>query len=742
MNYRPFIVPFLALIFMATLWSCSVSHIIPNNQYLLERVEVKSDDDALDGTTLQSYVRQRANSRWFSIFKVPLHTYALAGQDTTRWLNRTLRNMGEAPVLFDTLQARLSVDDLTRAMQNMGYMHARTTLITRRHGKRVTALYKLHPGEPYRISSVKYDIADSTIARILQQHDAALPKEANGPLQAGSRFSVDRLEQERRRITRVLLDSGYFRFHKDFIQYSADSARNSQDIRITLRLLPWRTADDTTLTNHPRYVMRNVVYRSAEGDTLPLRQSVLDHATALRSGQYFSTTNLQKTYNNFARLQAVRYTGITFTPQDPQGALDCQIELTTNKPHTIAFQPEGTNTAGDLGAAASLTYTNRNLFRGSEMLSVELRGAFEAITGLEGYNGENYVEYSAEAKLLFPRFLAPFLSKSFKRQSTASSELSVSWDMQNRPEFHRRVFSTAWRYNWAEPTHHTTYRFDLFQLNYVYMPWISDTFKHDYLDSVSNRNAILRYNYEDLFIMRMGFGLTYNDGTHALKANIETAGNVLQGLAKAAQFKRNEQGKYTLFNIAFAQYVKMDLDYTHLFYIDDRNTLAIHAALGVAWPYGNSEVLPFEKRYFAGGANSLRGWGVRELGPGRYRGSKGRIDFINQTGDMKLDLSAEYRTHLFWKLHGAAFVDAGNIWTLRNYADQPGGQFRFNRFYKDLAVAYGLGVRLNFDYFILRLDMGMKAINPAYLTQEEHYAIFHPQFSRDLSFHFAVGLPF
>ena len=170
--------------------------------------------------------------------------------------------------------------------------------------------------------------------------------------------------------------------------------------------------------------------------------------------------------------------------------------------------------------------------------------------------------------------------------------------------------------------------------------------------------------------------------------------------------------------------------------------MVFHTGFGIAWPYGNSSVLPFEKRYFSGGANSVRGWSVRSLGPGSFRGTDGRIDFINQTGDMKFDLNLEYRTKLFWKFNGAAFVDAGNIWTLRNYAEQPGGQFKFSEFYKQIAVAYGLGIRLNFDYFVLRFDMGMKAVNPAYEDSHEHYAFLHPSLKRDFSFHFAVGLPF
>ena len=279
-------------------------------------------------------------------------------------------------------------------------------------------------------------------------------------------------------------------------------------------------------------------------------------------------------------------------------------------------------------------------------------------------------------------------------------------------------------------------------MNYIYMPWISETFKHEYLDSVSSRNAILRYNYEDLFIMKIGFGLSYNNGVRALKANFETAGNLLNLSSNLFSFKKNTDGQYTLFNIAYAQYVKVDFDYTRVFQFDTHNSLVLHGGIGVAYPYGNSKILPFEKRYFSGGANSVRGWGVRRLGPGTYRGTNGGIDFINQTGDIKLDLNVEYRTFLFWKINGALFIDAGNIWTIRKYDEQPGGEFRFDKFYKQIAVSYGLGLRLNFDYFILRFDAGMKAINPAYENSREHYPLLHPKWSRDFTFHFAVGLPF
>lgn len=696
--------------------ACSTGKYVQEGKYILDKVAVVSDQSDYNASPLSQYVRQKEKPKLFSLFRNPF---------------------SRKPVIYDTLQARLSCQDLMTAMQNEGYMNAGVSLYTETKGKKLKATYLLHPGQPFLIGKVNYDIQDEGILQLLH-----LDQPANQQIKPGMRFTVETLDNERKRIAGLLSDNGYFRFNKDFIHFAADTIMGRKDIALTLQLRKYKPNNNSPEVDHTRYLIRDVLFQSNDSDRIHLRKQVLLNATAIKEGRPYDASALQRTYNNFARLQAVKYTNIKFAEVPDTNLLDCHIQISTNKPSTISFQPEGTNTAGDLGAAASITYTNRNLFHGSEQLSIEFRGAYEAITGLEGYQDQNYTEFSVETKLVFPRFLAPFLSKSFRRRQTASSEWAVSWDFQNRPEFHRRVFSSAWRYRWSEPKHHLNYRFDLLDLNYVYMPWISSTFKRDYLDNAENRNAILRYNYEDIFIMKTGFTVSYTDGVDAVRANFESAGNLLNGVSKGFGFKTNSQGQHTLFNIAYAQYVKFDFDYTHLFQFDKRNALALHAGLGVAYPYGNSTVLPFEKRYFSGGANSVRGWSVRELGPGKFKGTDGRIDFINQTGDVKLDLNAEYRSSLFWKLQGALFIDAGNIWTLRNYAEQPGGQFKFTEFYKQIAASYGMGLRLNFDYFILRFDVGMKAINPAYESEKEHWSIIHPKLSRDFDFHFAVGLPF
>ncbi|BAU18598.1 conserved hypothetical protein with Bac-surfase-Ag domain [Prevotella intermedia] len=746
------------LLFFATLAlllsSCSTDKFVADGSYLLDKVELCSDEADFNATQLAQYVRQKENSRWFSFFKIPLGTYSLAGRDTTKWINRTLQRIGEKPVYYDTLQARLSCEDLRVAMNNMGYMNARVVFNTKVRGKKLKAIYTLLPGKPFMIDRFSYDIQDSIIADILkpnlsQGFDATHPRQ----------FTVLALDNERKRITKILNDQGYYRFNKDYIYYTADTVRGYRAVDVTLHLTKYQPSSASEPALHPRYIVGRVNVLPGDSTGLHIRREIIADNTLIEPGKYFSATDLQTTYNNLARLGAIRYTDIEFKEmqridsiivgkmlgyqQSEKRYLEANIKLSSNKPNTISFQPEGTNTAGDLGAAAVLTYQNRNLFHGSELFSIELRAAFEAIKGLEGYNNHNYEEYGVQARLQFPRFLSPFSTREFRRRSNAVSELSVSWDLQDRPEFYRRVFSAAWKYNWSNARRHLRYELEVPDLSYVYMPWISERFKKDYLDNVNNRNAILRYNYEDLFIMRAGFSLSYNRNDDvAIRAKVESAGNLLSIADNLSNFKKNEQGQSKIFNIAYAQYLKFDFAFTRILRFDPRNSLALHADFGIAYPYGNSKVLPFEKRYIAGGPNSVRGWSVRELGPGGFRGTDGRIDFINQTGDLKLNLNAEYRTRLFWKFDGAAFIDAGNIWTLRKYAEQPDGQFRFDKFWQQIAAAYGLGLRLNFDYFILRFDAGMKAINPAYTSLKEHFPLFHPRFGRDFTFHFAVGLPF
>ena len=379
-----------------------------------------------------------------------------------------------------------------------------------------------------------------------------------------------------------------------------------------------------------------------------------------------------------------------------------------------------------------------------------MRGAYEAITGLEeGYENDDYQEYGIESTLNFPEFMFPFLSSAFKKKIRATSEVGVKFNSQLRPEFTRTLASASWSYRWTDKTR-SQHRFDLLDVNYIYVPWKSNTFKA-YLENLTDRNSILIKSYEDLLIVRMGYTFSYNSAnnsqmignrnSYSVRFNIEESGNLLYGASKLIHRRPKTDKGYVIANIPFAQYIKGDFDFAQNLLIDNRNSLVFHIGLGVAYPYGNSQALPFEKRYFSGGPNSVRGWSVRSLGPGSYKGADGVVNYINHTGDIKLDLNVEYRTHLFWKFNGAAFIDAGNIWNINTYEGQEEGTFRFDSFYKQIAVAYGLGIRLDLDYLILRFDGGMKAVNPM-LEGKDKYPLIRPRMSRDFAFHFAVGYPF
>lgn len=752
--------------------SCSATKYVPEGSYLLDEVRIQTDNKEIKPSNLAMYVRQNPNSKWFSLMKTQLYVYNWSGKDSTRWINRTLRRLGDAPVIYSTEETNRSSEEMTKAIQNMGYMGATVEPISQSKKKKMKLIYKVSSGKPYKIRSLKYDIQDDKIMEYMRRDSASTY------LSEGMYFDVNKLDAERQRITDNLLHNGYYKFNKEYISYTADTVRNTYLVDLTLHLAPYKQRDDDVAQKHRQYYINkvnfitdyNVLESSALSsieindsvhykefpiyykDKLYLRPKVLANNLRIVPGTLYNEQDVQRTYSNFGRLQALKYTNIRFfeTQIGDTSKLNAYVMLTKSKHQSVSFGLDGTNSAGDLGAAASVSFQNRNIFRGSETFMIKLRGAYEAVSGLQGgYNHEDYTELGAEATINFPRFLFPFLSNDFKRKIRATTEFGVQYNYQIRPEFSRIVTSANWSYKWGFQSRYSQHRIDLLDINYLYMPTISKEFREKYLDK--EQNAILKYNYEDRLIVRTGYSYTYNSAGQALmnntiignsysvRFNFESAGNLLYAIAEMTNKKKNDSGEYALLNIPFAQYIKGDFDFAKNIVIDNRNSVAFHIGAGIAVPYGNATLVPFEKRYFSGGANSVRGWSVRDLGPGAFSGDG---NFLNQSGDLKLDASIEYRTRLFWKLRGAVFVDAGNIWTLREYESQPGGKFELNKFYKQIAVAYGLGLRMDLDFFVLRFDGGMKAINPVYENKKERFPIIHPKFSRDFAFHFAVGYPF
>lgn len=758
------------IIISLLLGGCSVGKFIPEGQYLLDEVHISSDNSEIKSSEMYSYVRQKPNSKWFSLVKLPMYIYSASGKDSTKWINRFLRRIGDAPRIYDPSVAEETRLQILGAVQNKGYLSAQVSLEERKKKNKLDAYYKVSSGKPYMISSVNYNVEDYVIRGLLMNDSL------KSGLKEGMRFNVNMLEEERNKIAQYLLNRGYYRFNKDYITFQADTVRGTYKIDLTMNISLSSNRGESTGSLHRQYEIRSVNYildgdnayaanESSTVDTIQydginilyddklfLRPGVIASHNRIVPGKLYSNRDVMSTYSSLSRLGILKYSNIRFVEHldNDSAYLDAYVSLSKNKNKTLSFQVEGTNSAGDLGAAASVTYTHRNLFKGSETFNIKVRGAYEAVTGLEGYSNNNYTEYGIETSLEFPEFMFPFLKSDFKKSVNAKSQVSAKYNWQIRPEFERTLASAAWSYRWNS-RRRASHRLDVLDINYIYMPYRSKTFI-EYLNYMDEINPLLRYSYEDLFIVRLGYTYTYNSAgvstqqtakksSYSIRFNIEESGNLIYGFSKLIHGKPSDGESFRMGNISFAQYVKTDFDYAKNIMIDDRNAVVFHIGTGIAIPYGNSKSLPFEKLYFSGGANSVRGWSVRSLGPGGYRGALGSLDYVNHTGDIKLDMNVEYRTHLFWKLNAAVFIDAGNVWTLKNRYSDSTGQFAFNRFYKEIAVSYGLGIRFDLDFLILRFDGGMKAVNPMG-SGIERFPLIVPDFSRDFAFHFAVGYPF
>lgn len=758
-------------LFAMTMVACSGTKYVPEGAYLLDKVAVQADNNDTKSTDLSTYIRQKPNNRWFSVIKTQLYIYNLSGRDSTKWYNRMLRRIGDAPVVYSEYDTQRSQEELKKAVQNMGYMGAEVYTDKKIKKKKIEVTYRVASGKPYIVRSVKLDVKDKKIAEYLQNDSA------NSLLRPGMLLNVNKLDNERQRITSFLQQNGYYRFNKDFISYSADTVRSTYLVDLTLHLLQFKAYTDNEPSDHKQYkigkvsfitdydVLQSSALSSIEindsihyknypiyyKDNLYLRPKVLVDNLQIRPGELYNERNVQRTYNNFGRLSALKYTNVRFfdTQVADTNLLNCYVLLTKGRHQSVAFEVEGTNSAGDLGAAASVSFQHRNLFHGSETFMVKLRGAYEAISGLQqGYSNDNYTEYGVESSINFPSFLFPFLATDFKNRIRATTEFGLQYNAQQRPEFSRKVASASWSYKWSN-SRKSQHRFDLLDVSFLYFPWVSDTFKQKYEEN--NQSYIFEYNYKDRLIVRMGYMFNYNSAgermanntiksnSFSIRAGLESAGNVMYAISNLTKLSKNSDGEYSLLNIPYAQYVKGDFDFSRNIVIDDKNAIAYHVGVGIAVPYGNSKSIPYIKQYFSGGANSVRGWSVRELGPGSFPGDG---NYLNQSGDIKFDASIEYRSKLFWLLQGALFVDAGNIWTIKEYENQPGGQFDISKFYKQIAFAYGLGIRIDLDYLVFRIDGGMKALNPAYSSGKQRYPILNPNFKRDFTFHLAVGYPF
>ncbi|MGL4993574.1 MAG: BamA/TamA family outer membrane protein [Bacteroidales bacterium] len=753
----------MVLAILLILSSCSTVKFVNEGQYLLDKVELKSDTKRLKPADLEAYIRQKPNLRVFGLYSMQLQIYNLSGRDSSKRINKFIRKVGEAPVIYSPEESSRTLNELRKVAQNRGYLNAIVDTTIHYKKRKVKVEYNITSGIPYRISDYELEINNPTMDSII--HNSEKPS----LIRTSHILDMDLMEKERQRVTSILRNSGYYAVNRDHFSYFADSTMGGNKIDLSLRNIT--TSVDSSLVYHPYrigditidlsfdpalqqsiniendldtiyYQGYKIIHRKGEQW---LRPKHITDACMLSKGELYKEQLVNDTYTAFSRISIIRFINIQFELSKTDSSLvDVYINLSKGKPQGFAVELEGTNSAGDLGAAVGISYKHSNIFRGGESFIIKGRSAYEQLTG--GGINNNYMELGAETSITFPRFLFPFLKQDFRKRVRANTEFSSQFNYQNRPEYSRVVSGIVWRYKWTMKEIHR-HTLDFVDLSYTYLPSMSDEFREQ-LDQ-QELNPVVRNSYENNFIMRTGYTYYLSNNTqknknkpirYTLRAGIESAGNSLAAISSLLNLPKSEGG-YEVLGIRFAQYVKLDAEYAMNYRIDQRNNFVWRAGIGVAYPYGNLTVIPFEKRYFSGGANSVRAWGIRSLGPGRYAKGGSGIDFINQSGDLKLDLNVEYRSYLFWKLHAAFFIDAGNIWTIREYDNQPSGQFKIDQFYKEIALGYGLGLRLDFDYFVLRLDLGIKAYDPS-LSGKESWRFIQPKINQDFTLNFAVGYPF
>ncbi len=766
----------LAMAIVPIVLSCASTKHVPDGELLLDKVKInildKQNAKDINKQELTNYLRQTENHKVLGGLKLQLAIYNMSGKDSANWFNKWIRRVGAPPVIYDSTLTMASESQLQRALTNKGFLKNEVTSEVKINPKKKKAevAYNITLNEPYVIRSITYDIANDSLRQLI------LGDTTDFPIKCSSALDHKKLDTEREMIVQRLRNNGYYAFNKNYITFVADTAAGSREVDLTLSLsdktqdLPHMPHIDTHrqfyvrdvifVTSYDAVTMQEGVYGDIEtyngitvlyGDDHYIAKEILDENCFIRPGSVYNASDIDRTYKALGRLGIIKYINIDMKAVgeiDGELWVDAYVLLNRDKSQTISFSLEGTNSEGDLGFGIGADYQHRNIFKGSELLNVKFKASYESLSGdLSGLINDNYSEYSGDVGITFPKFKMPFLRESFKRRIQASTEFMTSFNYQERPEYTRIIAGAGWKYIWSERNNQMRHTFNLIDVSYVYLP----KSKSNFLDSITN--PLLRYSYENHLIMRMGytfyktnrkatnpFTTVLQDNIYTIRATAETAGNVLYGISHLIGQKREDDDSYKVFGTRYSQYVKLDGDFAITHYFNERSSLAFHAGFGIAVPYGNSTVLPFEKRFYSGGANSVRGWGVRTLGPGSFDGKKAQNSFIYQCGDIRLDLNLEYRCKLFWVLELGAFIDCGNVWTIKEYENQPGGVFKVNKFLEQLALSYGLGLRMDFTYFLVRFDVGMKAHNPA--SGQEHWPLLSPNLKRDAEIHFSVGYPF
>ena len=680
-----------------------------------------------------------------------------------------VRRIGQEPEIYDTVMIHHSVRQMEIYLKNQGFFNSKVDYDIDTLNKRVNVVYNIYAGNPLKIDSVKCNYPDS--APEVEQFFNELGYE----FEKGSHFDVNELEKYRTNLANYYRNNGFYYFSKQLISYKIDTINRYQNAILFINFnnnvdekvyKTWRINDvfvhnaynpNTVLQNPSKYYdlldTAEIDYESLYSYFFITKQKkrIVDEKFIFREIYIYSDSlyilqDAKTTYSHLSKFKIYKLTNIQFRESEDstKNTLDCDILLTPAEKMGIVYNLESTNTATSVGAAGYTLFTHRNLFHGGEIFEAKFQLSLEKLKtqdSTENLFAFNSQEFSVDLKLIIPRLLMPFSSSAFIKQNNPRTIISANFAFQDRPEYNKSQALINQDY-YLKSSDFISHIFTPLRISFIRVQNMSSEFEQWV------NKAMLQESYEDHFIIGSKYTFKYsNQGTTGnnvyFQANFSPAGNALFGAMKL--FNQDTVGSsfiLPLFETQFAQFVKADFDIRYYIKFEDTKQIIWRFFAGVGVPYGNNNLLPFGEKYFVGGANSIRAWQARSIGPGEFYDDS--IKFANQTGDIKLVLNYEYRFDILKIkfVEEAIFLDVGNIWAINSFDTRKGGIFYIDRFYKQLAVGTGAGLRLNLSFFVFRFDVGIKLVDPS-LPRGQRLFVMNRSFQKDdFSLNIAIGYPF
>ena len=714
----------LAVLMLAV--SCSTTRVIPEGEYRLAKNAIEiTNSKKFDPSSLNQYIKQQPNSTLFG-WNPFMSIYNWADPDKETGMAKFLRKIGTAPVVYSPFAVESTIENIENHLEYIGYYNSKVASDIRVKGRKVAVNYLVHLGKQYPIDSLSYTLPER--GTFAEDFRADLP---NVGVKVGDYLSESALEDETVRGAAHFRDLGYYDFSKNNYVFEADTISVPGMLYLDMKVNEHSRNDSEENAQPLRKFYIDSVTISHSKDLI-FKDKILKDLNTIHPGMMYSESDIRTTYTRLSALKLFSSVGIEVTPTD-SNLVNCAINLTQSKLQGFKANLEAsTNSSGLMGISPQLSFYHKNIFHGGEWLSLSFMGNFQFML----HDPIRSNEFGVSAGLSFPKFLGlPY--SFFSGPNIPRTEINLSYNYQDRPEYTRNIFSTSFGYSGI--LRKLSYQFYPLQLNVVQLSHMDEIFYE-----TLSRNPFMRYAYQDHFDAGVGGTFYLSSSSEAipsesyryLRLTTDLSGNVI-GLFKP-MMKTDDEGRGLIFGIPYSQYVRAELTLgrTWMFGRGDRQAIATRLLAGAGHSYGNSSVLPFEKQFYAGGANSMRGWQARALGPGMSPMNESFI-IPSQTGDMKLEANVEYRFPMFWKVEGALFVDAGNVWTFKQ--DDPKSKFDLDTLGDSIAMDWGLGLRVNLSFLVLRLDAAKKLHDPAvqkWLGPDDW------QKKGSGAIHFGVGYPF